>query len=59
MMLREAQKTPSQIAKYFQFTLQTLPMPVKIQLDSGPVNEHKQGESRFNSVNKGAMSDEK
>ena len=58
MMLIDGEKKPSQIATYFLFILSALYMHLKIQLDSGPLNEHKQDQSLFNSVKKDAMSDE-
>lgn len=57
MMLKDGEKTPSQIATHFHFTLPALSTHLKVLRDAGLVSEHKQGQNRFYSVNKDAMSE--
>jgi len=57
MMLKDGEKTPSEIAMHFHFTLPALSAHLKVLRDAGLVNEHKEGQNRFYSVNRDGMSE--
>ena len=57
LVLRDGEKTPSEIATHFHFTLPALSTHLKVLRDAGLVKEHKQGQNRFYSVNRDGMSE--
>lgn len=57
VMLREKEKTPTEIATHFDFTLPALSTHLRILRDSGLVSERKEGQNRLYSVNRDKMSE--
>ena len=57
LLLKDREKTPSEIATHFDFTLPALSTHLKVLKDAGLVNERREGQNRFYSVNKDAMSE--
>jgi len=57
LMLKDGEKTPSEIATHFDFTLPALSTHLKVLRDAGLVSERKKGQNRFYSVNRDSMSE--
>ncbi|MGH9992236.1 MAG: metalloregulator ArsR/SmtB family transcription factor [Nitrososphaera sp.] len=55
LILKRGEKTPSEIAKHFEFTLPALSTHLKVLKDAGLVRERKEGQNRYYSVNRSAM----
>lgn len=51
IMLKDGEKTPSQILTRFDFTLPALSTHLKVLKSAGLVNERKEGQNRFYSIN--------
>lgn len=56
-MLKEKEKTPTEIASHFDFTLPALSMHLRVLRDAGLVSERKEGQNRLYSVNREKMSE--
>ena len=56
-MLKEKEKTPTEIASHFDFTLPALSMHLRVLRDAGLVSERKEGQNRLYSVNREEMSE--
>jgi ArsR family transcriptional regulator, arsenate/arsenite/antimonite-responsive transcriptional repressor len=57
LILKDGEKTPSEIATHFDFTLPALSTHLKVLRDAGLVSERKEGQNRFYSVNRDSMSE--
>lgn len=57
LLLRGREKTPSEIAEHFDFTFPALSTHLRVLKDAGLVSERKEGQNRYYSVNRGAMSE--
>lgn len=57
LILKDGEKTPSEIATYFDFTPPALFTHLKVLRDAGLVSERKKGQNRFYSVNRDSMSE--
>lgn len=57
LILKDGEKTPSEIVTHFEFTLPALSTHLRILKDAGLVSERKEGQNRFYSVNREAMSE--
>lgn len=57
LLLKDREKTPTEIATHFDFTLPALSMHLKVLKDAGLVNERREGQNRIYSINRGAMSE--
>lgn len=57
LLLKEKERTPSEIATHFDFTLPALSTHLKVLRDAGLVNERREGQNRFYSVNRESMSE--
>jgi ArsR family transcriptional regulator, arsenate/arsenite/antimonite-responsive transcriptional repressor len=57
VLLKEEEKTPSEIATHFDFTLPALSMHLKVLRDAGLVSERKEGQNRFYAVNRAGMTE--
>ena len=57
LILKDGEKTPSEIATHFDFTLLALSTHLKVLSDAGLVSERKKGQNRFYSVNRDSMSE--
>ncbi len=57
LILRDGEKTPSEIARHFSFTLPALSTHLRVLKDAGLVGERKEGQRKFYSVNREGMSD--
>jgi DNA-binding transcriptional ArsR family regulator len=57
LLLKDREKTPSEIATHFDFTLPALSTHLKVLRDAGLVSERKEGQNRYYSVNRDSMSD--
>lgn len=57
LMLKDGERTPSEIATHFDFTLPALSTHLKVLRDAGLVSERKKGQNRFYSVNRDSMSE--
>jgi ArsR family transcriptional regulator, arsenate/arsenite/antimonite-responsive transcriptional repressor len=57
VMLKSGEKTPTEIARHFDFTLPALSTHLKVLKDAGLVSERKEGQNRFYSVNRDRMSE--
>lgn len=55
--MKDRERTPSEIATYFSFTLPALSMHLKVLRDAGLVTERREGQKRYYSVNRDSMSD--
>src|SRR5262245_59895184 len=56
VLLKNRERTPSEIAMHFDFTLPALSMHLKILRDAGPVSERREGQNKFYSVNRNNIS---
>jgi DNA-binding transcriptional ArsR family regulator len=57
VMLRSGEKTPSEIATHFDFTLPALSAHLKVLKDASLVSERKEGQKRYYSVNRESLSE--
>jgi ArsR family transcriptional regulator len=57
MLLKNKERTPSEIATHFDFTLPALSTHLKVLRDAGLVNERREGQNRYYSVNRDGMSE--
>ena len=57
ILLKNKERTPSEIATHFDFTLPALSTHLKVLRDAGLVNEHREGQNRYYSVNRDGMSE--
>jgi len=57
MILKDGERTPSEMAAYFDFTLPALSTHLRILRDAGLVSERREGQRKFYSVNKEGMSE--
>ena len=57
VMLKGGEKTPTQIATHFDFTLPALSAHLKVLKDASLVRERKQGQNRYYSVNRESLSE--
>lgn len=57
LILKDGEKTPSEISTHFDFTLPALSTHLKVLRDAGLVSERKKGQNRFYSVNRDSMSE--
>lgn len=57
LILKDGEKTPSEIVTHFDFTLPVLSTHLKVLRDAGLVSERKKGQNRFYSVNRDRMSE--
>ncbi len=55
VLLKEGEKTPTEIATHFDFTLPALSTHLKVLRDAGLVSERKEGQNRFYAVNRAGM----
>jgi len=51
LMLKDSEKTPSQIATHFNFSLAALSTHLKVLKDAGLVSERRKGQNRFYFIN--------
>jgi DNA-binding transcriptional ArsR family regulator len=57
LLLKDKERTPSEIATHFDFTLPALSMHLKVLRDAGLVTERREGQNRYYSVNRKSMSE--
>jgi DNA-binding transcriptional ArsR family regulator len=57
MLLKNKERTPSEIATHFDFTLPALSAHLKVLRDAELVNERREGQNRYYSVNRDGMSE--
>jgi ArsR family transcriptional regulator, arsenate/arsenite/antimonite-responsive transcriptional repressor len=57
MLLKNKERTPSEIATHFDFTLPALSTHLKVLRDAGLVDERREGQNRYYSVNRDRMSE--
>jgi ArsR family transcriptional regulator len=57
LLLRDGEKTPTEMAKSFDFTLPALSTHLRVLRDADLVRERKVGQNRFYSVNREKMSE--
>lgn len=57
MMLKEKERTPTEIPTHFDFTLPALSTHLRVLRDAGLVSERREGQNRLYSVNREKMSD--
>ncbi len=57
LLLKDGEKTPTEIASNFDFTLPALSTHLRVLKDAGLVSERKMGQNRFYSVNREKMSE--
>ena len=57
VILREGEKTPTEIATHFQFTLPALSTHLRVLKDAGLVSERREGQRKYYSVNRDGMSE--
>jgi len=55
VLLREGEKTPTEIIEHFNFSLPALSTHLRILSNAGLVKERKEGRNRIYSVNRDAM----
>ena len=55
VLLRDGEKSPSEIATHFSFTLPALSTHLRILKDAGLVRERRQGQRKLYSVNREGM----
>jgi DNA-binding transcriptional ArsR family regulator len=56
VLLKNKERTPSEIATHFDFTLPALSTHLKVLRDAGLVSERRDGQNRYYSINRGRMS---
>lgn len=57
VMLKEKERTPTEMATHFDFTLPALSTHLRVLRDAGLVSERKEGQNRLYSVNRAQMSE--
>lgn len=57
LLLKSKERTPSEIATHFDFTLPALSTHLKVLRDAGLVSERREGQNRYYSVNREGMSE--
>ena len=57
LLLKDKERTPSEIATHFDFTLPALSTHLKVLRDAGLVSERREGQNRYYSVNRDSMSE--
>ncbi|HXV45967.1 MAG TPA: metalloregulator ArsR/SmtB family transcription factor [Nitrososphaera sp.] len=57
MLLKSRERTPSEIATHFDFTLPALSTHLKVLRDAGLVSERREGQNKYYSVNREQMSE--
>src|SRR5258708_6838322 len=57
VILRDGEKTPTGMAIHFNFTLPALSSHLRVLRDAGLVNERKEGQRKYYSVNRDGMSE--
>lgn len=57
LLLKSRERTPSEIATHFDFTLPALSTHLKVLRDAGLVSERREGQNRYYSVNRESMSE--
>jgi len=57
LLLKDGEKTPTQMAESFDFTLPALSTHLRVLREAGLVNERRSGQNRFYSVNRDKMSE--
>jgi DNA-binding transcriptional ArsR family regulator len=57
LLLKDGEKTPTEMAKSFDFTLPALSTHLRVLRDADLVRERKVGQNRFYSVNREKMSE--
>src|SRR5580704_4310347 len=57
VILRDGEKTPTEIATHFSFTLPALSTHLRVLKDAGLVSERKEGQRKYYSVNREGMSE--
>src|SRR6516225_9045249 len=57
MILKDKEKTPSEIAAQFDFTLAALSTHLRVLKDAGLVNDRREGKNRMYSINIDKMSE--
>jgi DNA-binding transcriptional ArsR family regulator len=57
LLLKDGEKTPTEMAKSFEFTLPAVSTHLRVLKDAGLVSERKVDQNRFYSVNKEMMSE--
>jgi len=57
LLLKEGEKTPTEIAKHFDFTMAALSAHLRILKEAGLVTQRRAGRNRLYSLNAGAMMD--
>jgi|SRR5579872_7301273 len=57
MILKDGEKSPSEIATHFDFSLPALSTHLRVLRDAGLVRERREGQRKFYSVNKDGMSE--
>jgi DNA-binding transcriptional ArsR family regulator len=57
MMLRDGEKTPTEMAKSFDFTLPALSTHLRVLREADRVTERKAGQNRYYSVNREKMAE--
>jgi ArsR family transcriptional regulator, arsenate/arsenite/antimonite-responsive transcriptional repressor len=57
VLLIDGEKTPTEIATHFEFTLPALSTHLKVLRDAGLVKERKEGQRKLYSVNRDGMSE--
>ena len=55
--MKDREKTPSEIATHFDFSLPALSTHLKVLRDAGLVNERREGQNKLYSVNRDSMTD--
>jgi ArsR family transcriptional regulator, arsenate/arsenite/antimonite-responsive transcriptional repressor len=57
VILKDGEKTPTEMASHFNFTLPALSTHLRVLRDAGLVNERKEGQRKYYSVNREGMSE--
>jgi ArsR family transcriptional regulator, arsenate/arsenite/antimonite-responsive transcriptional repressor len=57
LLLKDGEKTPTQMARSFDFTLPALSTHLRVLREAGLVNERRSGQNRLYSVNRDKMSE--
>lgn len=55
LLLKNKERTPSEIATHFDFTLPALSTHLKVLRDAGLVTERREGQNKFYTVNRDSM----
>jgi ArsR family transcriptional regulator, arsenate/arsenite/antimonite-responsive transcriptional repressor len=57
VILKDGEKTPTEMATHFNFTLPALSTHLRVLRDAGLVSERKEGQRKYYSVNREGMSE--